>query len=118
MTRCNRCGSEISMDGLAFLEIRHNGVNKTKRICPKCAFLVDEFTDPAYLPGELGRSRLDALYDYVEREKKKSPREKIMEIVAGMYRKGYMVSAIAKETGLKEDSVMFVIMDAEGVEEK
>ena len=116
MTRCHKCGAEIVMDGLAMIEIRYNGVNNIKRVCKKCAFIVDEFTDPAPLPDFPSRSRLDALFDYVEREKIKSPKEKIMEIVAGMYRKGYTVGAIAKETGLKEDSVMFVIMDAEGEE--
>lgn len=41
MTRCHKCGAEITMDGLAMIEIRYNGVNNIKRVCKKCAFLVD-----------------------------------------------------------------------------
>ena len=106
------------MDSLAMIEIRYNGVNNIKRVCKKCAFLVDEFTDPAPLPDFPSRTRLDALFDYVEREKKKSPKEKIMEIVAGMYKKGYTVGEVARETGLTEESVMYIWMDYTNGEEE
>lgn len=34
-----------------------------------------------------------------------------MEIVAGMYKKGYTVGDVAKKTGLTEESVMYIWMD-------
>lgn len=115
-TKCDKCGANMVFDDLATVEIRYNGINKVKRVCRKCAFLVDEFTDLAFLPDKPKRSRLDALYDYVEREKSKTPKEKVSEVVTSLYRKGYTIGAIAKETGISPESVMLILIDAEGVE--
>lgn len=116
MTICQKCGSEIQIGDLAFVDITYNGMKVSKRICKRCAHIIDEFTDLAPIPGEPKRTRLDALIDYVNRENAKTPREKIRSVIVELNLKGHTISAIAKETGITDDAVMLVLMDIEEVD--
>lgn len=108
MTTCDRCGSEISHEELVIWNRLKDSRTRIKHLCVKCDAYMFLFSEPAYLPGRMERTRLDAYIESLEAEKKKKPKEKIKDIVGKMLKDGYTFKRIGEETGMGIEGAMLV----------
>lgn len=108
MTTCEKCGRVVPYEESEVWQITARGRTETRHFCERCANLIHMYSEPAYLPGQPNRSRLDAYIESLEREAKRKPKDQIKKFVKDLLKEGWGFKKIGEELGIGMDSALLI----------